>query len=74
LQKFYAHSVEGKPTHKWHLLEEHLKNTAELAKSFADVFGAGEWAYPELTQERSNNYGDKTGSIQRKENTENVTE
>jgi HD superfamily phosphohydrolase YqeK len=32
-------------TVKWHSLDEHLTNTAELAKSFADAFKAGEWAY-----------------------------
>jgi hypothetical protein len=42
--EFYAHSVEGKPTHKWHLLEGHLKDTAELSAKFADAFGcAGNW-------------------------------
>ncbi|MBI4843712.1 MAG: CRISPR-associated helicase Cas3' [Nitrospirae bacterium] len=41
----FAHSVEGKPVDEWHLLEEHLKGTAELAKSFADAFGSGEWGY-----------------------------
>ncbi len=44
-KKFYAHSVEGKPINEWQRLEEHLKGTAELAKSFADEFGSGEWAY-----------------------------
>ncbi|MFQ5714233.1 MAG: HD domain-containing protein [Candidatus Scalinduaceae bacterium] len=44
-KRYYAHSLEDKPTDKWHLLDEHLKNTAELAKSFADAFGSGEWAY-----------------------------
>ncbi|OGW07727.1 MAG: hypothetical protein A2W77_04710 [Nitrospinae bacterium RIFCSPLOWO2_12_39_16] len=43
LQKFYAHSVKGKPLDKWHTLEEHLKGTAELAGSFAAEFGCGEW-------------------------------
>ena len=42
--EFYAHSIEGKPVQEWHRLEEHLKQTAELAKSFADEFGCGEWA------------------------------
>jgi CRISPR-associated endonuclease/helicase Cas3 len=45
MKNFYAHSIEGKPAGEWHLLEEHLKGTAELAKSFADVFGSGEWGY-----------------------------
>lgn len=42
---YYAHSVEGKPVDEWHLLEDHLKGTAELAKVFADAFGSGEWGY-----------------------------
>src|SRR3990172_3733972 len=42
---FYAHSVEGKSVDEWHSLDEHLKGTAELAKSFADAFGSGEWGY-----------------------------
>ncbi|MFZ3064271.1 MAG: hypothetical protein WA277_03170 [Nitrospirota bacterium] len=44
-REFYAHSVEGKPVSQWHRLEEHLKGTAELAESFADEFGCGEWGY-----------------------------
>jgi hypothetical protein len=32
-------AVQGKPVSQWHRLEEHLKGTAELAKSFADEFG-----------------------------------
>ncbi|MBI5665800.1 MAG: hypothetical protein HZC49_12060 [Nitrospirae bacterium] len=45
MKKFYAHSIEGKSVDEWHLLEEHLKGTAKLAKSFADEFGSGEWGY-----------------------------
>jgi len=45
MKKFYAHSIEGKLVEKWHLLESHLKGTAELASSFADEFGCGEWGY-----------------------------
>lgn len=44
MRKFYAHRVEGQSVEEWHILEEHLKGTAKLAKSFADAFGAGEWA------------------------------
>jgi CRISPR-associated endonuclease/helicase Cas3 len=43
--EYYAHSIDGRPVDEWHLLEEHLKGTAELAKSFADAFGSGEWDY-----------------------------
>ena len=45
MKEFYAHSLDGIPIDEWHLLDEHLKNTAELVKSFANVFRAGEWAY-----------------------------
>ncbi|MGR3174803.1 MAG: hypothetical protein ACUZ8N_09420 [Candidatus Scalindua sp.] len=44
-RKYFAHSLENKPTDKWHLLDEHLTDTAKLAKSFANVFRAGERAY-----------------------------
>ena len=44
-QKYYAHSLEGKPPSEWQPLEEHLKNVAEMARSFADAFGAGDWGY-----------------------------
>jgi hypothetical protein len=30
--KYYAHSQEGKPTEDWHLLEDHLKAVAEMAR------------------------------------------
>ncbi|MDP3296081.1 MAG: hypothetical protein Q8N09_00555 [Thermodesulfovibrionia bacterium] len=45
MQKFYAHSFEGKPKTGWQRLEEHLKETAEKAAQFAAEFGCGEWAY-----------------------------
>jgi CRISPR-associated endonuclease/helicase Cas3 len=45
VKTFYAHSIEGKPVEDWHRLEKHLKGTAELAKSFADEFGCGDWVY-----------------------------
>jgi CRISPR-associated endonuclease/helicase Cas3 len=45
MKRFYVHSFEGKPPSGWHLLDDHLKGTAELAKSFADAFGSGEWGY-----------------------------
>jgi CRISPR-associated endonuclease/helicase Cas3 len=44
-RKYYAHSLPGRPPEEWQPLEEHLKNVAELAKSFAESFGAGDWAY-----------------------------
>ncbi len=45
MQKFYAHSVEGKQLGEWHLLDEHLVGTAELSASFAAEFGSEDWAY-----------------------------
>ena len=44
-EKYYAHSLDEKPPSEWQPLEEHLNNVAERARSFADVFGAGEWGY-----------------------------
>lgn len=43
--EFYAHSREGKPPEQWHKLEDHLKKVAELARDFANDFGAGDWGY-----------------------------
>jgi CRISPR-associated endonuclease/helicase Cas3 len=43
--EFYAHSREGKPPEDWHRLEDHLNKVAEMARSFAKDFNAGEWAY-----------------------------
>jgi len=42
---FYAHSLKGQPPEKWQPLEEHLKNVAEQAASFASEFGGEKWAY-----------------------------
>jgi CRISPR-associated endonuclease/helicase Cas3 len=48
--EYYAHSREGKPPRDWHRLEDHLRTVAEMARSFANDFGAGDWAYlAELT-------------------------
>ncbi len=44
-KKYYAHSLEGRPPSDWQPLEEHLKNVAEMARSFAEDFGAGDWGY-----------------------------
>ncbi len=44
-KKYFAHSLKNKPTEEWHLLDDHLADTAKLARSFADVFSSGEWAY-----------------------------
>jgi CRISPR-associated endonuclease/helicase Cas3 len=43
--EYYAHSRKGKPPEEWHKLEDHLKAVAELARKFADDFGAGDWGY-----------------------------
>jgi CRISPR-associated endonuclease/helicase Cas3 len=43
--EFYAHSREGRPREEWHRLEDHLIRVAELARKFADEFGAGDWGY-----------------------------
>ncbi len=41
--EFYAHSLEGRPPSEWHLLEDHLRDTAEKAAEFAAAFGSAEW-------------------------------
>jgi hypothetical protein len=38
-EPFYAHSIPGKPPSEWQPLEEHLRNVAELARSFANELG-----------------------------------
>jgi len=42
---FYAHSKEGRPQEEWQLLEDHLRNVADMARAFAELFDAGEWGY-----------------------------
>jgi len=44
-EPFYAHTKDNEPPDRWQLLENHLKRAAELARSFADEFGAGDWGY-----------------------------
>jgi CRISPR-associated endonuclease/helicase Cas3 len=44
-KKYYAHSLPGRPKEEWQPLEEHLRNVAEKARSFAAQFGAGELGY-----------------------------
>ncbi len=44
-ERFYAHSLNGRPVEDWHRLEEHLFGTAKLAAKFAAEFGCGEWGY-----------------------------
>ena len=43
--RYYARSLPGRPQEEWQRLEDHLKNVAEMAKGFAEEFGAGEWGY-----------------------------
>ncbi len=43
-ERFYAHTLPGRPPEEWQPLEEHLENVAELAAEFARPFGAEEWA------------------------------
>jgi HD superfamily phosphohydrolase YqeK len=44
-EKYYAHNLEGRPPSDWQSLKEHLKNVAEMVRSFADAFNAEEWGY-----------------------------
>jgi len=44
-KKYYAHSLEEKPPEEWQPLDEHLNNVAEMARSFSEPFGAGDWGY-----------------------------
>jgi len=43
--RYFAHSLPGKPQSEWQPLETHLLNVAELARSFAEDFNGGDWAY-----------------------------
>lgn len=48
---YYAHTDPEMPGKRpedganWQLLEDHLQETAELARKFASQFGAGDWGY-----------------------------
>jgi CRISPR-associated endonuclease/helicase Cas3 len=44
-EKYYAHSLGGKPPSEWQLLDEHLNNVAEMARSFARAFGVEDLGY-----------------------------
>ncbi len=44
-EPFYAHTKDNKPPEAWQPLDNHLKRVAELTRSFADEFGAGDWGY-----------------------------
>jgi len=42
---FYAHSVEGRPESAWQPLAEHLRNVAQLARTFAQEARPGDDAF-----------------------------
>jgi CRISPR-associated endonuclease/helicase Cas3 len=42
-RRYYAHTVAQQPPEKWHLLEEHLHDTAAKAEGFASDFASAEW-------------------------------
>jgi CRISPR-associated endonuclease/helicase Cas3 len=44
-QKFYAHSLPGRPMEEWQLLEKHLRKMAGMARECAESSGAGDWSY-----------------------------
>ena len=44
-EQYYAHSLENQPKAAWQKLQEHLIQTAKMAKLFAEPFKAGDWAY-----------------------------
>jgi len=37
-EKYYAHTLDGKPPSDWQPLEKHLINVAEMARSFYRIF------------------------------------
>ena len=45
--EYYAHSVEGQGKDKWQKLKDHLMAVAEMSRTFAERFGAGELGYLE---------------------------
>lgn len=44
---YYGHSKDGQPEQNYQTLKEHLINTANLSRSFAEPFGSGELAWIE---------------------------
>lgn len=44
MDKFYAHSLPGRPREEWQMLQDHLRNVAKRAAEFARAFGGQEWA------------------------------
>jgi len=43
--EYYAHSDKTKDQLQWHLLKDHLLDTAKIAGSFAEKFGAKQFGY-----------------------------
>lgn len=43
--RYYAHTKPGCGKEHWQPLEEHLRNVAEKAAEFAEVFGSADWAW-----------------------------
>src|ERR1700761_3475412 len=42
-KRYWAHTLEGRPSEDWEPLETHLEKVAESAAEFAAAFGAREW-------------------------------
>jgi len=49
-EKYFAHSIDGRPTDEWQPLDEHLKGTAELAAKFAKAIRPNEKFFTELAR------------------------
>mgnify|MGYP000940659859 CR=1 FL=1 len=58
---YSAHSLEGRPESEWQSLEAHLTETAQLAREFSDIFGAGALAEALALL---HDYGKSTGRFQ----------
>jgi len=44
-RKHYGHTRDGEPPKNWQLLEDHLRQTAETARSFAKEARSGDQTY-----------------------------
>jgi CRISPR-associated endonuclease/helicase Cas3 len=71
---FYAHSKEGEPSEKWQRLDAHLKNVADLAGDFADVFGAKQWGYVAGLWHDLGKYADQFQNKLLQENTDDASD
>ncbi|MGE3063384.1 MAG: CRISPR-associated helicase Cas3' [bacterium] len=45
IKSYFAHSLPNQPQSTWQLLKDHLNETANLSKSFADKFDSGNFGY-----------------------------